>query len=306
VDAHLRSALDGQGDLAPFVPGRLIGLQGRLTRPFWGVIGSWAVLCGALASNRLQWNAQDLLSLALVLLMTELGWGSLWDLSTGVEWIQLLREGWPPVGCTPSGGLPYTQPDSSSARLLRGFNRLAGWWRQAFWPVAGSAVLGCLAAATLTYVLALLLPGRLYPLHAVLVGLIVLGAIFRQRGRLWLAGQALVQVGLGWMAGQMAFTEWTVPSLVLAIAFALAVWGAFRTVQGMAGALWLVNGSEAIVASTLVWLRQPLAAGLIGLLLFGQVALQIPLYLGQRPERVVSRSWLWIVAAMLVTVLSLP
>ena len=33
------------------VPGHLFGVQGRIARPFWGLLGIWAVLCGALASG---------------------------------------------------------------------------------------------------------------------------------------------------------------------------------------------------------------------------------------------------------------
>ncbi len=305
VDARESPAWDGREDWDPSVPGRLIGLRAGLARPFWGIAGSWSVLCGALASDQLRWTGQELLSLSLVLLVVELGWGSLWDLLAGANWLRLLRHGWPAVGSTPLGGLPYTQPASSAGRLLRGIKRLAGWW-QAFWPVGGPLFIGWVAAAAFTCVLALILPERLYLLHVIAVSLALLGVVIRRGGKPWLAGQALAQVGLGWMAGHLTFSAWTVPSLVLAVAFALAVWGVLRAMRGLAGASWLVNGGQSAGLAVLIGLKQPLAAGLIGLLLLGQIALQPSLRHTQNPERVASRSWLWMLLAMVVAALALP
>ncbi len=299
-------ARDRALDLGPPVHERFVGLQGRLTRPLWGSVGIWAVLCGALASNRLYWRGQDLLSLALVLLMAELGWGSLWDLSVGVDWFRLLRQGWPPTGTTPLGWLPYTHPSSPAGRLVRGFNRLTGWWRGSFWPAAGPAFLSWLGAAILACIMALLLPQRLYPLQAAAAAVLVLGAIVRYWGKHWLAGQALFQVGLGWMAGHMTFARWSVPSLALALIYSLVVWGAFRATHGLAGALWMLNLGQMAGFALLVWHKQPLAAGLMGLFLLTQIALQVTLRLEHQPERFVSRSWPWVLASMLVAVLFLP
>ena len=78
--------------------------------------------------------------------------------------------------------------------------RFSTWWREAFWPAAGAALLGLLAALLLVIILTLLLPGGLRPLHAVLAALIGLGLVQRWRGREPLATQALARVGLGWLA----------------------------------------------------------------------------------------------------------
>lgn len=306
VDAHHSQEREGLGIVASVVPGRLIGLHGHLARPFWGVIGMWAVLCGALASQHALWTRQSLQLLALVLLITEVGWGSLWDLSTGVDWLQLLRQGGPSRASGSLRGLPYTQPSSSAGRLLRGYSRLAHWFQRRFWPTAGSALLGCLAAGGLTCILALFLPDRLHLLYAALAGLVLVGALFRRAGKPWLAGQGLVQVGLGWIAGHMTFADWSVPSLVLAVAFTLAVWGTLRAMHRLAGSFWLVNGGQAVACVLLVWLEKPLAAGLVGLVLLGQVAFQFSLRLKDTREPNLTRSWLWVMVAMLVAVLALP
>ena len=251
-----------------------IGLRGYLTRPFWGWLGGWAVLCGALASNQLRWDGEVLLSLGLVLLLVELGWGNLWDLAVGTGWFRPLADDWPPENFAPAASLPYTLPRSPGGRIARGLGRFAAWWREAFWPTAGSALLGLLAAVLLVVILTLLLPERLRPLNTVLVALIGLGIVMRWRGKEPLAAQALVRVGLSWLAAHAVFAEIGTASLVLALAFALAAWGNLRLAAGLPRSLWLLNAGQAIAVVVLIMLKQPIIAGAAGLLFFGQLAMQ--------------------------------
>jgi hypothetical protein len=269
-------------------------------------MGVWAVSCGALASNSLEWEADHLLNLALVLLLAELAWGSLWDLTAGTDWFRPLTERWPPSHPAPLPVLPFTQPGSPAGRLGRGLGRLVAWWREVFWPVAGPSFLGLLAAILLAVVLGTILPDRLRPLNAILVALIGLGLVQRRRSRDSLAGTAAVQVGLCWLAGHMALVDVGVASLALALFFSLAVWGALRAAHGLAGALWLQNGGQVAAAALLVVLRQPLAAGAVGMLLLGQVALQPSLRHGGDPARIFRRTWPWLMGAMLLAALAVP
>jgi hypothetical protein len=301
VDAQSRLEQHDLRNSEQLIPGHLIGLQGYLAHPFWGLLGGWAVVCGALASNDLRW-----LSLALVLLLVELAWGSLWNLVVCTDWFRPLDEGWPPARPASWGGLPYTQPGSPGGRLVRGVNLLIGWWRVSFWPAVGPALLGLVAAGALTVVLAVLLPDRLRLLHAALVALLGLGVARRRRGKNVLAGQAVVQVGLSWLAGHLAFADMSGASLALALSFAATTLGALKVEAGQGSGLWLLHGGQAAAASLLVALRQPLAAGAVGFLLFGQVALQLPLRSGSEPARLGRRAWPWILAAMLVAALSIP
>jgi hypothetical protein len=288
--------------------GQWIVLRGRLARPFWGWLGGWAVLCGALASNQLHWQGDVLLDFVLVLLLVELGWGSLWDLAVGTDWFRPVAEGWPPLGPISPVTLPYTQPHSPGGRLARWLGRLGCWWREAFWPAVGPALLGLLAAALLTVVLALLLPATLRPLQAALVALIGLGMVQRRRGRQPLAAQALVRVGLGWLAGVAVFAALGTASAVLAFAFALAAWGNLRLAEGLPRGLWLLNAGQAIGVVVLLMLKQPLVAGVAGLFLFGQVAMQPSLRYGDTPAHttVSRRTWPWLMAAMLLAAWALP
>jgi len=304
---ELAGAADGDRG-APPAAGTWIGLRGRLARPFWGWLGGWAVVCGALASNGLRWQGGPLLDLVLALLLVELAWGSLWDLAVGTDWFRSLAASWPPARPASLPSLPYTRPGSPGERLARWLGRLACWWRDAFWPVAGAALLGLLAAGILTAVLTLLLPDRLRPLNLALLALTALGVIQRRRGREPLAGQAFVRVGLSWLAGHALFADFGLGSLILALSFALAAWGNLRVAAGLGRGLWLLNGGQAIAVVVLVGMQQPLAAGVAGLLLFGQVAMQPLLRSSSPPARgtISTRTWPWMMAAMLVAGWALP
>jgi len=300
-------AVDGE-HAKPVAAGHWIALRGRLAHPFLGWLGGWAALCGALASNGLDWAGTSLLTLALVLLLVELAWGSLWDLAVGTDRFRPVTKGSPPAQPAPPRTLPYTQPGSPGDRLVRRLGRLAGWWKGALWPAAGPALLGILAAGILTAVLALLLPNRLAPLYAALLALLGLGVERRRRGREPLALQALTRVGLSWLAGHAAFGELGSASLGFALCFSLAAWGDLRVGAGLAQGLKLLNGGQVLGVVALLWLRQPVAAGLAGLLLFGQIAMQPSLYHGDPSARaaIARWTWPWLMAAMLVAAWALP
>ena len=285
-----------------------IGLRGYLVRPYWGWLGGWAVLCGALASNQLRWDGEVLLNLGLVLLLVELGWGTLWDLAVGTGWFRPLADDWPPEEFAPAAALPYTLPRSPGGRIARGLGRFGAWWREAFWPAAGPALLGLLAALLLVVVLSLLLPEGLRPLYAVLVALIGLGIILRWRGKEPLAAQALARVGLSWLAAHAVLGEIGTASLVLALAFALATWGNLRLAAGLARSLWLLNAGSIVAIAVLIMLKQPVVAVVAGLLFFGQVAMQPSLYYGQEPSPAIvsRRSWPWLMLLMLLAAWALP
>lgn len=248
-----------------------------------------------------------MLDLILVLLLAELAWSSLWDLAVGTDWFRPLAEDWPPTGPLRMVALPYTQPDAPGGRVARGLGRLAVWWRDAFWPLAGPALLGLLGAVVLTAVLAFFLPSRLRPLYAALVALTGLGMVQRQRGRNPLGAQALMRVGLCWLAGHAAFAELGTTSAILAVAFSLAAWGNLRIAAGLGRGLWLLNAGQAVGVLMLLVLKQPVAAGIAGLILFGQVAMQPALHFGLEPavsSAVSRRTWPWLLAAMLVVALA--
>jgi hypothetical protein len=165
----------------------------------------------------------------------------------------------------------------------------------------------------LSAVLTLLLPDRLRPIYAALLALVGLGLVLRRRGKDPLAAQALVRVGLSWLAGHAVFADLEPASMILALSFALAAWGDLRVAAGLPRGLWLLNAGQTVAIVVLLVLKQPLAAGVAGLLLFGQVALQPSLRYGAEPSTgklpytlVSRRTWPWLMAAMLLAALAVP
>jgi hypothetical protein len=273
-----------------------------------GWLGGWAAFCGALASNHLRWTGTSLLALLMVLLLVELAWGTLWDLAVGTDWFRLPAKSRLSAQTAPPRTLPYTRPGSPGDRLARRLSRLAGWWIGTLWPSTGPALLGILAAGILTAVLALLLPDRLDPLYPALLALLGLGVLWRRRGRDPLAVQALSWVGLSWLAGHAALGRLVPASLGLALCFSLAAWGDLRVGAGLTRGFWLLNGGQVLGVVVLLLLRQPVAAGIAGLLLFGQIAMQPSLRRGDPSTRaaIARWAWPWLMAAMVVAAWVLP
>ena len=165
-----------------------------------------------------------------------------------------------------------------------------------------------LAAVFLAVVLSLALPDRLRLLNAALVALVGIGIAFRKQGREPLAGQAFVQVGLSWLAGTLVFSDVRGASLALALTFGLTTWGALRLGRGLAGGLWLLNGGLITSVVIMVVAHQPLAAGLMGLLFFGQLATEISLghREGSANAHLCDRTGPWLMCMMLVAALAVP
>lgn len=283
------------------------GVDGRLLHPFWLLVGAWAVLCGAFASNHFRWQGADLLFLLGSFLLVTLAWAGIWDSVTSFPSNAASvpsKFGAISGAARRAGPLPFAMPGSPAGRLFTGLARLRAWARWVLWPAAGHALLWLAVALTLAAVLALFLPQRLLPLNGVLAAFLVLVASRRRRP--WLLGLVLVQVGLAWSVGHLAFARLTWPSLAAAVCFVAAAWGALRMEQGQPAALWLLDGAQIVVVVLLVVLRQPLAAGATGLLLFGQIALQLAGPAARLHHQATRWTWPWLLLAMLIAAWALP
>jgi hypothetical protein len=130
----------------------------------------------------------------------------------------------------------------------------------------------------------------------------------RWRGKDPLAAQALVRVSLSWLAAHAVLGEIGTASLVLALAFALAAWGNQRLAARLPRSLWLLNAGQVLAVLVLVMLKQPIVAGAVGLLFFGQVAMQPSLRYGEDAVHTVvsRRTWPWLMLLMLVAAWALP
>jgi hypothetical protein len=118
----------------------------------------------------------------------------------------------------------------------------------------------------------------------------------------------MVQVGLSWLAGTLVFSELGGRLLILVLAFVIAAWGALRAGEGLRGGKWLLNGGLVLSIVIMFASNQPLAGGLMGLLFFGQVALQISLVHGDDSANATLRDRVgpWLMSVMLVAALAVP
>lgn len=273
-----------------------------------GVVWLWTALCGVLAATRWPRHGSDLIALLFVVILVTLGWGTVWRLVTTTDWFGVRAYGRLSSPAGSGRGLPYTQPHSPAGWIGRWICVRTEWWRKVIWPQLGSPAMGVLVAAALIGASLLILPARLGPLHIAFVALVGLALVRQRMGKGCLLGESLAGVSLGWLAGHLAFGEMQWPSPALALCFALCAWGVLRIgsepAAGRAG-LWLLNGGLVLGSAVMIIAKQPLAVVGMGLALFGQVALQLPLSQEGAPHGMVRRAWLWLMAAMVVAALAI-
>jgi hypothetical protein len=260
---HVNVSLEREGPAGL----RRAAVGARLARPFFGITGLVAVACGAVASGWGVWDGPSVARLFLAWLLTDLAWGTVWDLLNGLDGTPGRKEAAP--GRVP--GLPYTQPGSASYRLLQMLHALRRDWG---WRSAA-----VLLAIGISIGLTALLPAALRPLTAAALALCLAGAIVRRHeGRPSAGGQALLTLGLPWLAGHVAYAPLTMPALVAAAGCTLALWGYLRVLNpdrrrdrslepASKGVLQVILG-QVILGALVAWLRQPwLTTGVLALLL---------------------------------------
>jgi hypothetical protein len=278
-----------------------VWLRRGLLRP------AWVALCGALASGGLVWATEPLLQLALLVFLVDVVWGGLWSALAETDWATPLDhwQNWDQG--SPARFLPYTLSKGPAGRLAQTCGHLYNWWDDLLRPTLGPTLLGLALLLPLALVMAGTLGTR--PLMLTLLAITLLQLIVAWSGgdaRAVPVPQALFEVALPWLAGHALFTQLAAPSTWLAFSYALAYAGALRLAQGRPGlALW--NLGQIIAVIVLVVCRQPVAAGIAGLLFIGQSVAQPRLFAvetGEIETASVAPFWRfaqsWLMLAMLV------
>jgi hypothetical protein len=118
--------------------------------------------------------------------------------------------------------------------------------------------------------------------------------------------QGFFEIGLPWVAGHVLFSPLSLASLILALTFGLSYSGGLRMAQGRAS-LGRWNLGQVIGVLLLVLLRQPLAAGIVGILVIAQAVPQPALFDGESEDidpnaAIRFLRWIqpWLMATMLV------
>jgi len=250
-------------------------LEVRVSRPLTWLGPAWATLCGAVASGGLTFSGQNLLVLFVVLFLTNALWSTLWYFVAETSWVASSHQSLPGHAASLTI-LPYTVPGSPSHRFFGRVSRRLAWWRAVLWPRQGSALLGLVVALPLTLILAIILGRRVIILTIAALAIMVLALLRARRHTVSpLSLRAILEMGLAWLAGHTAFAPLTLWSFLLATLYTIVYHGCLKLATNRGKRrLTLPKVSQAAVIALLVFLRQPIMAGVVGLLLLPQMLLQ--------------------------------
>ena len=288
------------------VLGPLMKLEVRINRPLTWLGPAWAALCGAVASGWLTLSGQNLLVLLIALFLADALWGTLWHLLAERDWF--VSSNWRSQAQEASlTALPYTAPGSPSHRIFSRLGQKLAWWRAVFWPRQGSALLGLAVALPLTLVLAVIVGRRVIILTTAALAIMVLALLRTRRHSVPpLSLRAILEMGLAWLAGHTAFGPLTWRSFLLATLYTVAYHSCLKLAKN-GGKHWLtlLKVSQAAVITLLIFLRQPVVAGVVGLLLLPQMLLQPFLDQGQVGLWYLRRTRPFLMAGMLLAALAI-
>jgi hypothetical protein len=279
--------------------GGLMHLQGRLTDLRTWLGPAWAALCGVVASHGFGGQGPDWLRLALLILLVDAGWGTLWAALGSTDWATPLRRwrNWH-LGASVKT-VPYTLPGSPGDQASRWLGQLRAWWHDIFWVACGPAISAIVVALPVTLLLGAMLGSELLLLSVAALAVMQLGLAWDSgRGRVAPVWDAAVAVTFPWLTGHVGFRSLTLSSAGLALAFALA-WGAAWRAESAWGRV-LVAGAQFLATALFVVLQHPLTAGCMLLLLVPQLALMPWLQRGKSVSWYVRNTRPWLMAAMLV------
>ena len=288
------------------VLGPMMKLEVRVTRPLTWLGPAWAALCGAMASGWLTLSGENLLFLLIVLFLADALWGTLWHLIAERDW--LVSSNWPSQTQEASlTALPYTAPGSPSHRIFNRLGRKLAWWRAVFWPRQGPAFIGLVVALPLTLVLAIILGQRVIILTSAALAIMVLALLrARRHSPPPLSLRAILEMGFAWLAGHIAFGPLTLWSFLLAAFYTVAYHSCLKLARNSGKpSLILLKVSQAAAIALLIFLRQPVVAGVMGLLLLPQMLLQPFLGQGQVELWYLRRTRPFLMAGMLLAALAI-
>ena len=287
-------------------PGRLISLRMEMGSSSAWLGSAWAALCGAVASGQMGLEAQSLLLLLLVLFLVDPVLGGVSGLVFGTDWFAPFAGGHLSRGEIPSKSLPYTSPGSPGYRASRWLAGVLAWWRGDFRPHVGTEFLSLILTLAVAIMLASLL-GRLITLLT-LVALVLMAVVLfssRRRGAISFPLRAILELGLPWLIGHLAFGSLNWESVAFALAYTVAYYARLVLLDGRRrAATRLLNSSQVVAVALLIVVKEPILAGVAGLLLLPQLLLQSFLWRDEAEWWYLERSQPWLMAGMLTAVLA--
>lgn len=283
-------------DSTPPAVGQWLRLEAGLRSSGLWLGPVWAVASGIIASGRFTWNARGLLLAALTFFLVDGIWATLWACLVETDWAAIIAR-WN-ISPPPLRASAVARWQANAAGRLAHFSH---WWTTELWPVAGNAIINSLVLLVLGAVISAVLGWQTLALSAAALAIIQTALVVnRASGRPVPLLKAALEVGLGWLAGQVAFGPATLLSALMAAAFALAYAGGLELVEQRDGlARW--RWPQLVAMLILLIVRQPLAACMLMLAVFAQLLLEPALERGRSGVWFIRSSQAWLIAAMLIT-----
>jgi hypothetical protein len=264
----------------------------------------WAIVCGSIASGGWKWTSQTALQALLLFFLVDGAWATLWAAAVETDWATPAQE-WGKSNVTPAYTLPYTRPNTPGDRVLRWLAYTIEWWREHLRPSIGSSVSKIALCIALGVALSAVLGWPAMALSAASLAIVEAGVIAgRGSGRPLPALKATLEIGLAWVVSHVVFAPLTVPSVVLAAAFAAAYGTGLTLIEGGRRATaW--NSAQFTAAGLLVLMRQPVAALAVFFIVIPQMLLEPALRRGAGGAWFVRSTQAWLMLAMLVAAVSI-
>ena len=284
--------------------GGLLHLHIRLTGLNKWIGPLCAAACGVLVGGSFTGDADAWLRLALLVLLVDGGWGSLWAAMAATDWstpIERWRQ-WGEEG--PNAAFPHETLGASNRRATRWFVQIGSWWQATLWPSAGSALSSAIVAVPLITVLSIMLGPQVMVLSIASVAVMQLGLIWEGgHGNVIPEWDAMPAIALPWLAGQAAFGPITLPSATIALCFAVAYGTAWRVKSKWGLAFHIL--AQLLAPVLLILLSVPAAAAAYVALLVPQFLL-LPWMKGRRLAGwYVAHSRWWLFATMVLSAVAL-
>ncbi len=260
----------------------------------------WAAVCGVIASGRFTWSARGLLLAGLAIFLVDGVWATLWSAAIETNWAAIAaRWNASPPPLRPRA-LLHMRTGAPSDRATRWLSQLTHWWQTELQPVAGSTVSSIVVCLALGLVLAAILGGQMLMLSAAALALIQIGLVInRAAGQPLPVIQAILEVGLAWLAGHAAFAPINIISTLMAAVFAITYAGGLQLVEQQGG-LKRWRWSQLAAAAIVLIARHPLPALMLFLTTFAQLLIE-PGLKERSGAWFVRSSQVWLMAAMLIT-----
>ena len=287
--------------------GRRIALELYSARTLTWLGPIAATICGAIAASEFSISGENLLRVAIAILLTDplLGaWRAAW---VNTDWTSPMQ-GWQPAPTRAWMLVPYAQLGSPAARFSQWLSSRAKFWREAIVPQVGQSITAVIVTALIALSVALVLGSTVFLLT---LAALLLAPIESELGKegagRW--ARAFAEIGMAWLIGSAAISL-SFPALdsaVIAFLFATTYRGLLSVPTRQRLGLGIVNVAQALVIVFLLLRGSAINATVIALLFGAQLLWQVVLRNAQLDaSSFTSRAQWFILAAMVIAALGVP